>query len=945
MWTHESFIRRHLGPSDTDVASMLRVVGASSLDELIDQTVPQSIMLTEPLQLPQAMTEVEALKVLQKMANENQVWRSFLGMGYHRCHTPTVILRNLIENPSWYTSYTPYQAEISQGRLEALLTFQTMVQDLTAMEISNSSLLDEATAAAEAMAMVVRSKVKRRKKDVSTKKFLISDLCHPNTISIVQVRAEPMGVETIVVDHKAAVFDESTIGILLQYPATDGTVEAYSSIVSSAKSAGAMVVMATDLMALTMLTPPGDLGADIVVGNSQRFGVPLGYGGPHAAFLACSKDLSRSMPGRIIGVSVDATGKKALRMALQSREQHIRREKATSNVCTAQALLANVAAMYAVYHGPKGLKAIAESIHTAATRLAASIRNAGAKVSTSFFDTLNVHGVDIDAVIRRASEKCINLRQYNGGIVIALDECTIEQDLIDLASVFGAELVSNAHCAIPEFLMRSTPFLTHETFSSYHSETEMLRYLHKLAKRDLALDTAMIPLGSCTMKLNATTEMIPITWPGFNAIHPCAPAEQTRGYKRLFDTLEAWLADITGFDAVSLQPNAGSQGEYAGLLAIKRYHESRGDDRKVCLIPTSAHGTNPASAVMVGMKVQKVKCDDQGNIDLADLSAQAQKAGDSLAALMVTYPSTHGVFEEDIKEICEIVHSNGGQVYMDGANMNAMVGVSRFGDIGGDVCHLNLHKTFCIPHGGGGPGVGPIGVKSHLIPFLPGNPLEEGQGAVSGAEFGSASILPISWAYIAMCGADGLTKASQVAILSANYLAVRLQDHFPILYQGKNGRSAHECILDVRPFKKYGVEVTDIAKRLIDYGFHAPTMSWPVAGTLMVEPTESEPLCELDRFVEAMVMIRQEIQQVIDGFWSAEESPLRQAPHNQECLMSMEWDHPYTRETAAFPTKATRDNKYWPLVRRVNDAHGDRNLICSCSAWFDDESPSETQSQ
>lgn len=945
MRTHESFIRRHLGPSDADVASMLRVVGAASLQELIDQTVPQSIMLAEPLKLPEPMTEVETLKALQEMADENQVWRSFLGMGYHRCHTPTVILRNLIENPSWYTSYTPYQAEISQGRLEALLTFQTMVQDLTAMEISNSSLLDEATAAAEAMAMVVRSKVKRRKKDVSTKKFLISNLCHPNTISIVQVRAEPMGVEAIVVDHNEASFDEDTIGILLQYPATDGTVEAYTSVVSAAKSAGAMVVMATDLLALTMLTPPGDLGADIVVGNSQRFGVPLGFGGPHAAFLACSKDLSRSMPGRIIGVSVDATGKKALRMALQSREQHIRREKATSNVCTAQALLANVAAMYAVYHGPKGLKAIAESIHVAASRLASSIRTTGASVSTSFFDTLFISGIDVSETVSRAAQKRINLRSYNDGIVVALDECTTEQDLLDLADVFGADLVSDANGAVPDSLTRTTPYLTHETFSSYHSETEMLRYLHKLAKRDLALDTAMIPLGSCTMKLNATTEMIPITWPGFNAIHPHAPQEQTRGYTRLFETLEAWLADITGFDAVSLQPNAGSQGEYAGLLAIKRFHESRGDDRKVCLIPTSAHGTNPASAVMVGMKVQKVKCDDQGNIDLADLRAQAEKAGDSLAALMVTYPSTHGVFEEDIKEICEVVHSNGGQVYMDGANMNAMVGVSRFGDIGGDVCHLNLHKTFCIPHGGGGPGVGPIGVKSHLAPFLPGNPLVEGQGAVSGAEFGSASILPISWAYIAMCGSEGLTKASQVAILSANYLAVRLQDHFPILYQGKNGRSAHECILDVRPFKQYGIEVTDIAKRLIDYGFHAPTMSWPVAGTLMVEPTESEPLVELDRFVEAMIMIRQEIQQVIDGFWSAEESPLRQAPHNQECLMSMEWDHPYTRETAAFPTRATRENKYWPLVRRVNDAHGDRNLICSCSAWFDNESASETQSQ
>ena len=937
MHAHESFIRRHLGPSDVDIASMLTVVGVDSLEQLIEETVPRAIRIEKELDLPDPMTEVEALDALKEMAGQNQVWRSFLGMGYHRCHTPTVILRNLIENPGWYTSYTPYQAEISQGRLEALLTFQTMVQDLTAMEISNSSLLDEATAAAEALAMVVRSKMKRRKKAAGTKKFLISSLCHPNTISVVQVRAEPMGIETVVVDHDSVTFDEDTIGILLQYPATDGTINAYRDVISEAKSAGAMVVMATDLMALTMLTPPGDLGADIVVGNSQRFGVPLGFGGPHAAFLACSKTLSRSMPGRIIGVSVDASGKKALRMALQSREQHIRREKATSNVCTAQALLANVAAMYAVYHGPKGLKAIAEKIHAGATRLARSIRNTGAMVSNSFFDTLFITGIDSVSIMDRAAEKQINLRQFNGGIVVALDECVTEQDLIDLAAIFETELVSEAPVSIPDALVRTTSFLTHETFSSYHSETEMLRYLHKLAKRDLALDTAMIPLGSCTMKLNATSEMIPITWPGFNAIHPHAPAGQTKGYARLFETLEAWLADITGFDAVSLQPNAGSQGEYAGLLAIKRYHESRGDNRSICLIPTSAHGTNPASAVMVGMKVQKVKCDDEGNIDVVDLRAQAEKAGDALAALMVTYPSTHGVFEESIKEICEVVHSYGGQVYMDGANMNAMVGVSRFGDIGGDVCHLNLHKTFCIPHGGGGPGVGPIGVKDHLAPFLPGDPLQQGQGAVSGAEFGSASILPISWAYIAMCGAEGLTKASQVAILSANYLAVRLQEYFPVLYQGKNGRSAHECILDVRPFKKYGIEVTDIAKRLIDYGFHAPTMSWPVAGTLMVEPTESEPLAELDRFVEAMIMIRAEIQQVIDGFWSAEESPLRQAPHNQECLMSMEWTHPYTRETAAFPTKMTKENKYWPLVRRVNDAHGDRNLICSCSAWFDED--------
>ncbi len=942
MELHEGFIRRHLGPSDQDIAYMLSVVGAEQMELFLKETIPDAIRMHKELELPEALTEAQALETLSEMAGANEVWRSFMGMGYYRCHTPTVILRNLIENPSWYTSYTPYQAEISQGRLEALLTFQTMVQDLTSMEISNSSLLDEATAAAEAMAMVVRSKVKKRKKDASTKRFLVSELCHPNTISILQTRAVPMGVDVVLVDHDTCTVDADTIGILLQYPATNGAVVDYGEVVSKAKEAGAMVVMATDLLALTMLKPPGEMGADIVVGNTQRFGVPLGFGGPHAAFLACSKKLSRSMPGRIIGVSVDATGRKALRMALQSREQHIRREKATSNVCTAQALLANVAAMYGVYHGPKGLKAIANKVHRSTCRLAKSLEVAGYTVSSSFFDTIHVSGMDSkrEKVLANAQAKRINLRQYNADIVIALDECTTELDLKDLTQVFGVDLIDEVDSTIPSTLLRTTPFMTHETFSSYHSETEMLRYLHKLAKRDLALDTAMIPLGSCTMKLNATTEMIPITWPGFNAIHPHAPRSQTKGYARLFDDIEQWLAEITGFDSVSLQPNAGSQGEYAGLLAIKRYHEARQGDgapRDICLIPTSAHGTNPASAVMVGMTVKKVKCDDQGNIDLEDLRAQAEMAGNRLAALMVTYPSTHGVFEEAIQEICDVVHGYGGQVYMDGANMNAMVGLSRFGDIGGDVCHLNLHKTFCIPHGGGGPGVGPIGVKAHLAPYLPGNPLETDSGAVAGAEYGSASILPIVWAYIAMCGASGLKKASEVAILSANYLAVRLQDHYPILYRGQHGRSAHECILDVRPFKKYGIEVTDIAKRLIDYGFHAPTMSWPVAGTLMVEPTESEPLKELDRFVEAMIGIRQEIQQVIDGQLTAEESPLRQAPHDQSTLMSMEWEYAYSREVAAFPTASTKDNKYWPVVRRVNDAHGDRNLVCSCSAWFDEE--------
>ena len=929
----DDFVRRHIGPSDADINSMLTAIGADSLEDLIDQTVPSSIRFNRPLNLPEPRSEQQALSQLMTYANDNKQWRSFMGMGYHRCYTPTVILRNLIENPGWYTSYTPYQAEISQGRLEGLLTFQTMVQDLTGMEISNSSLLDEATAAAEAMAMVVRTKTKRKKKGVISPKFLVSALCHPNTISVIQVRAAALGVTIEIFDGMTTDMT-GALGVLVQYPATDGRIEAYADLVAAAKEQAAMVVFATDLMALTCLTSPAELGADIVVGNTQRFGVPLGYGGPHAAFLACSTKLSRTMPGRIIGVSVDAVGNKALRMALQSREQHIRREKATSNVCTAQALLANVAAMYAVYHGPKGLKVIAHHIHASACRLAHSLRLAGFAVSEAFFDTIAISDVDVSRIQQRAEALEINLRYEGHTVIIALDECVDEQDLVDLASIFDAVLQAEAPSALPQSLLRQTPYLTHSTFSSYHSETEMLRYLHKLAKRDLALDTAMIPLGSCTMKLNATTEMIPVTWPGFNSLHPHVPTSQAQGYTRLFEELEGWLAEITGFDAVSLQPNAGSQGEYAGLLAIKRYHESRGDlHRKVCLIPTSAHGTNPASAVMVGMTVQKVQCDDEGNIDVEDLRTKAEAAGDSLAALMVTYPSTHGVFEESIVDVCAIIHQHGGQVYMDGANMNAMVGVSRFGDIGGDVCHLNLHKTFCIPHGGGGPGVGPIGVKAHLAPFLPGDPLTADSGAVSGVVQGSASILPISWAYIAMCGADGLLKASQVAILSANYLAKKLESHFPVLYKGKNGRSAHECILDVRPFKQYGVEVTDIAKRLIDYGFHAPTMSWPVAGTLMVEPTESEPLSELDRFVEAMIMIRQEIQEVIDGA-NVEESPLRNAPHTQETLMTMDWSHTYSRETAAFPTASTKENKYWPFIRRINDAHGDRNLICSCSDWF-----------
>lgn len=934
-----SFIHRHIGPSQQDIQKMVQAIGVASVDELLAQTVPPSIRMQGDLQIGDAITEPESLAQLDAMAKENQVWRSFLGLGYHRTHTPTVILRNIVENPSWYTSYTPYQAEISQGRLEALLVFQTMIQDVTGMAMSNSSLLDESTAAAEAMAMLLRSKSpKKKNKESAESVFFISELCHPHTINVVKVRAEPLGVKVVVGDHNTADFT-SYFGVLLQYPATNGSVIDYRSTIDAIHQAGGQVVVAADLLALTLLTPPGEFGADIVVGNSQRFGVPLGFGGPHAAFLACSMEHSRNMPGRIIGVSEDASGNKALRMALQSREQHIRREKATSNVCTAQALLANVAAMYAVYHGPTGLTEIAKRVHAHAKNLAHSLKGAGYTVSSAFFDTVTISCGDQDkamALCTKASEYSINLRRSGSDIIIALDECVTTEDVQDLCAIFGASVQQAVGSNIPAELLRTSEFLRNPVFNSYHSETDMLRYLHKLAKKDLALDTAMIPLGSCTMKLNATTEMIPITWSGFNAIHPYAPVEQTKGYQRLFADLETWLAEVTGFDAISLQPNAGSQGEYAGLLAIRGYHKGRGEgNRDICLIPTSAHGTNPASAVMAGMQVVKVDCDDQGNIDVEDLKKRAEQAGERLSALMITYPSTHGVFEESVKNICQIIHAHGGQVYMDGANMNAMVGIARPGDIGADVCHLNLHKTFCIPHGGGGPGVGPIGVKAHLQPYLPGNPLEDA-GAVSGANYGSASILPISWAYIAMMGGKGLRTASEIAILSANYLASRLEPYFPVLYRGANGRCAHECILDLRPFKKYGVEVADVSKRLMDYGFHSPTMSWPVTGTLMVEPTESEPLRELDRFVEAMIMIRGEIQKVIDGEWTAEQSPLHNAPHNHLCVAE-EWNYVYSRETAVFPTQATKENKYWPTVRRINDAHGDRNLFCSCSAWIEED--------
>jgi glycine dehydrogenase len=852
-------------------------------------------------------------------------------MGYSGTYTPPVIQRNVLENPSWYTAYTPYQAEISQGRLEALLVFQTVVQELTGFDIANASLLDEGTAAAEAMSMSHRAVRGKRTR------FLVSDRCHPQTIAVLRTRAEPVGIDLEISDHRSWELDKSVFGVLLQYPATDGAVLDYSSVCEAAREVGAMVTMASDLLALCLLRPPAELGADIAIGSSQRFGVPMGFGGPHAAFIATRTKLQRQLPGRIIGVSRDAHGRPALRMALQTREQHIRRQKATSNICTAQVLLAVVAGLYAVWHGPSGLRRIAGRVHEAARQVAAGLASAGWTLGGApFFDTVRVETGDrTDEVMAAALARGINLRRLDGAVCIALDETVSEVDLVDVCAAFGAAPVQVAAEVHP--FARSGEWLTQPVFHDYRSETEMLRWLHRLARRDLALDTAMIPLGSCTMKLNATAEMIPISWAGFNGLHPFVPIDQAQGYAQMVGELEAWLANITGFAAVSVQPNAGSQGEYSGLLAIRAYHRASGSARNVCLVPLSAHGTNPASAVMAGMKVVTVACDDQGNIDVEDLKSRVEANQGAIAALMVTYPSTHGVFEEAIVEICEIIHAAGGLVYMDGANMNAMVGLARPGDIGADVVHLNLHKTFCIPHGGGGPGVGPIGVTEALVPFLPGHPLEpvpvDAVGAVAAAPWGSASILPITWAYIAMCGASGLRYATQVAILNANYIAKRLEQSFDVLYAGEKGRVAHECILDLRPFKAVGVKVDDVAKRLIDYGFHAPTMSFPVVGTLMVEPTESESLSEIDRFCDAMLSIRQEIQELEDG---ASDSPLFHAPHTAIELADERWEHTYSRTKAVFPSEWTLRNKYWPPVSRVDNAFGDRNLICSCDAWPSD---------
>ena len=936
------FAPRHIGPGADEVRTMLDAIGAADLATLIDETLPAAIRLGRELHLPDALTEREALDRAAAYADDNQVLRSFLGYGYHDTITPPVILRNVLENPGWYTAYTPYQAEISQGRLEALLVFQTMVEELTGMEIANASLLDEATAAAEAMTMAGRL-VKGKQRDT----FYVSDRCHPHSVAVIETRAAPLGIRVVVAPAADWDVDARTIGGLVQYPDTEGSVEAHADAAERLHAAGALLCVATDLLSLTLLTPPGAWGADIVIGNSQRFGVPLGYGGPHAAFMACHEAFRRQMPGRIIGISRDRHGKPALRMALQTREQHIRRQKATSNICTAQVLLAVVAGLYGVWHGRDGLTDIATRIAQQAALLARAARAAGIEVvHEHFFDTVCLRLADAgarDALIARALEAGINLRAHGTrDVLIALDERVDDADLSALLALVGFEgdpAGLDATPARPAALARQSGFMDNEVFRVHRSETAMMRFLRRLQGRDIALDTSMIPLGSCTMKLNAAAEMIPVTWRQFGGLHPFVPLDQAAGYRRLFDDLEAWLAEITGFAAVSLQPNAGSQGEYAGLLCIRAWHLSRDEGhRNICLIPKSAHGTNPASAVMAGMKVVVVACDDNGNIDVDDLRAKAEKHSDNLAALMVTYPSTHGVFEEAIREICGTVHQHGGQVYMDGANMNAMVGLARPGDIGADVLHLNLHKTFCIPHGGGGPGMGPIGVAAHLAPFLPGHPVvdmgpAQALGTISAAPYGSPSILPISWAYIAMMGPRALREASEVAILNANYVARRLSGHYPVLYTGRTGRVAHECILDLRHFKKAGVEAEDVAKRLMDFGFHAPTMSFPVAGTLMVEPTESENLGELDRFCDAMITIRQEIAAVEAGDCAIEDSPLRNAPHTQDELTAETWPHGYSREQAAFPLPWLREGKYWPSVGRIDNAWGDRNLFCSCNAW------------
>jgi glycine dehydrogenase len=940
----DRFVDRHLGPSSPEIEHMLDTLGMSSLDELSSRVIPDAIQLDHELALPEPRSEAALLDTLRESARRNRVLRSFIGTGYYATITPPVIQRNILEDPGWYTQYTPYQAEIAQGRLEALLNYQTMICDLTALPVANASLLDEATAAAEAMLMCRAS---GRGKRAS---FFVSDGCHPQTRAVVATRAEPVGIRLLEGPAtEAPLSDPDLCGILLQYPSTDGTIENFRPLIERARENGVLVVMATDLLSLTLLTPPGELGANIAVGSSQRFGVPMAGGGPHAAFLAAEETLERQLPGRIVGMSKDSHGRPALRLALQTREQHIRREKATSNICTAQVLLAIMAAMYAVYHGPRGLTAIAQRVHRAAATLAEGLRRLGAKVhNEAFFDTLRVSPADGDAerVLAAALERGINLRSFeDGSLGIALDERVTLDELDLLFAAFAPpgvevpsaeELVGATESGLPAELRRQSAFLTHEVFERYHSEHKMLRYLHKLKQRDISLTHSMIPLGSCTMKLNATAEMVPITWTEFADMHPFAPVDQAAGYEALYADLERWLSEITGLGATSLQPNAGSQGEYTGLLTIRAYHADRGDtDRDVCLIPTSAHGTNPASAIMAGFRVVAVAADAKGNIDLDDLAAKVEAHADHLGALMITYPSTHGIFEARVREVCDTVHAHGGLVYLDGANMNAQVGLCRPGDYGADVCHLNLHKTFCIPHGGGGPGMGPICVNAKLEPFLPGHPNrargERAIGPVAAAPYGSPGILPISWMYVAMMGADGLRRASQVAILNANYMARRLAPHYPVLYTGAGGLVAHEFIIDARGFKdSSGIQVEDIAKRLIDYGFHAPTMSWPVAGTMMIEPTESESQGELDRFCDAMIAIREEIRAVESGAADREDNVLKNAPHTSFEVTSDSWAHPYGREQACYPLPWLRESKFWPAVSRIDNAYGDRHLVCTC---------------
>ncbi|EGQ8805037.1 aminomethyl-transferring glycine dehydrogenase [Vibrio parahaemolyticus] len=937
--TQNEFVGRHNGPKLSDQQKMLEAINAVSLDALISETVPANIRLEQPMTLAEAKSEADMLATMKQFAKQNQVKRTFIGQGYYNTFTPNVILRNVLENPGWYTAYTPYQPEISQGRLESLLNFQQMVIDLTGMEIANASLLDEATAAAEAMTLCKRAG--KSKSNV----FFVADDVHPQTIEVVKTRAKFIGFE-VLVGSLESLPEQDVFGALVQYPSTTGEVRDLTDIIAKAQANKTLVTVATDLLASTLLKPAGEMGADVAIGSAQRFGVPMGYGGPHAAFMATRDKHKRTMPGRVIGVSIDAKGNQALRMAMQTREQHIRREKATSNICTAQALLANIASFYAVYHGAEGLRTIARRTHHMTAILAAGLTKGGFELAhNSFFDTITINtGEKTQDLYTKALAADINLRALPGKLGISLDETTTVADVEALFAVFGVkedvtalstEIAGNEFAAIPEALRRTSEYLTHPVFNTYHSETQMMRYLKQLENKDFSLTHGMIPLGSCTMKLNAAAEMIPITWPEFGSIHPFAPAEQAAGYAALAKDLKEKLCEITGYDAFSLQPNSGASGEYAGLIAIQRYHASRGEGhRNVCLIPSSAHGTNPATASMVSMKVVVVKCDDEGNIDIDDLAAKIEKHKDNLSSIMITYPSTHGVYEEKVKEVCEMVHSAGGQVYLDGANMNAQVGLTSPGFIGSDVSHLNLHKTFCIPHGGGGPGMGPIGVKSHLAPFLPGhieNGVEGEDFAVSAADFGSASILPISWAYIAMMGEAGLSNATKVAILNANYVMERLRPHYPVLYRGKNGRVAHECIIDIRPLKEEtGISEEDIAKRLMDYGFHAPTMSFPVAGTLMVEPTESEDLAELNRFCDAMISIREEMTKVKNGEWPLENNPLVNAPHTQVDLSAEEWDRPYSRELGCFPSKATKSWKYWPTVNRVDNVYGDRNLICSC---------------